>query len=47
MKILNEKKIQQTALNYLCNTGFKDFMNICKGYTKESFLFLLIHTNLP
>ena len=47
MKILNEKELQQIALNYLCDTGFKDFMNLYKDYNKESFLFLVIHTNLP
>ena len=36
MKILNEKKLQQTALSYLCDTGFKDFM---KFILKNHFYF--------
>ena len=34
-----QKNVQQTASNHWSDIEFKDFMNFCKDYTKELFLF--------
>ena len=35
MKIPNKRELQQIALNHSSDIDFKDFMQICKKYTKE------------
>ena len=47
MKIPNKRELQQTALNHLSDIDFKDFMNIYKKCTKESYSFLVNDTTLP
>ena len=47
MKIPNERELQQIVSNYLSDTEFKDFMKLYKGFTKESFSFLVNDTILP
>ena len=47
MKILNERELQQTALNHSSDIEFKDFMNICKKCTTEPYSFLVNGTTLP
>ena len=42
MKIPNKRELQQTALNHSSDIDFKDFMNIYKKYTKESYSFWLM-----
>ena len=46
MKILKKRKLQQIASNHSSDFSFKDFMKLCKDYTKESFLFLVNSTTL-
>ena len=47
MKILNQRELQQIALNHSSDIDFKDFMNIYKKCTAESYSFLVNHTTLP
>ena len=47
MKIPNKRELRQTALNHSSDIDFKDFMNIYKKYTKESYSFLVNDTTLP
>ena len=47
MKMPNKRELQQIALNHSSDINFKDFMNIYKKYTKESYSFLVIDTTLP
>ena len=47
MKILNKRELQQIALNHSSDIDFKDFMNIYKKYTKESYSLLGNDTTLP
>ena len=47
MKIPNERELQQIALNHSSDIDFKDFMNIYKKYTKESYSFFVNDTTLP
>ena len=47
MKIPNKRELQQIALNHSSDIDFKDFMNIYKKYTKESYSFLVNDTTLP
>ena len=47
MKILNKRELQQIALNHSSDIDFKDFMNIYKKYTKESYSFLVNDITLP
>ena len=42
MRIPNKREFQQIA----SNNGFKDFMKLCKDYTKEPYLFLVNDTTL-
>ena len=42
MRIPNKREIQQIA----SNNDFKDFMKLCKDYTKEPYLFLVNDTTL-
>ena len=46
MKILNERELQQIALNHSSNMDFKDFMKIYKKYTAEPYSFLVNDTTL-
>ena len=46
MKIPNKRKLQRTVSNYLFDIEFKDFMNVSKDYTKETFSFLVNDTIL-
>ena len=47
MKIPNKREFQQTVSNHSSDIEFKDFMKLCKDYTKELFSFLMNHTTLP
>ena len=47
MKIPNKRELQQIALNHSSDIDFKDFMNIYKKYTAESYSFLVNDTTLP
>ena len=47
MKIPNKREIQQIAPNHSSNIDFKDFMNLCKDYTKETYSLLVNDTTLP
>ena len=47
MKIPNQRKHQQIILNHASDMEFKDFMKLCKGYTKEPFSFLVRDIILP
>ena len=47
MKVPNKGELQQIALNHSSDIDFKDFMNIYKKYTKESYSFLVNDTTLP
>ena len=37
MKIPNERELHQIASNNLSHSEFKEFMKLCKDYTKEPF----------
>ena len=47
MKIPNKRELQQIALNHSSDIDFKDFMNIYKKCTTESYYFLVNDTTLP
>ena len=47
MKIPNKRELQQIALNNSSDIDFKDFMNIYKKNTKESYSFLVNDTTFP
>ena len=47
MKINNKRELQNTTINHSVDIDYKDFMNIYRKYTKESFSFLTIDTTLP
>ena len=47
MKINNKRELQNTTINHSVCIDYKDFMNIYRKYTKESFSFLTIDTTLP
>ena len=36
LKILNKRELQQIASDHLSDIEFKDFIKLCKDYTKES-----------
>ena len=46
MKIPNERELEQMASNHSFDIDFKNFMKLYKGYTKESYSFLLSATTL-
>ena len=46
-KIPNKRQLQQTASNHSSDSQFKDFIKLCKDYTKESFSFLVSNTIFP
>ena len=41
MKIPNKRELQQISSNHLSDIDFKDFMKLCKDYTKEAYSFLV------
>ena len=41
MKIPNKTELQQITSNHSFDVEFKDFMKLCKDYTKEPFSFLV------
>ena len=47
MKIPNERQLQQTELNHSLDIDFKDFINIYKKCTAESYSFLVNDTTIP
>ena len=47
MKIANKRELQRIALNHSSDIDSKDFMKICKKYTKEPYSFLVNDTTLP
>ena len=47
MKILNERELQQIALNHSSDIDFKDFIKIYKTCTAETYSFLVNDTTLP
>ena len=47
MKSLNKRELHQIALNHWSDIDFKDFMNIYKKCTRESYSFLVNDTTLP
>ena len=46
MKIPNKREFQQIVLNHLSDFERKDSVKLFKGYTKESFQFLVNDTTL-
>ena len=46
MKIPNERGFQEVALDHSSDIDFKDFMKLYKGYTKETYSFLVNNTTL-
>ena len=47
MKIPNKRELQQIASNHSSDIDFKDFMKLCKDYTKEPHSFLVNDITLP
>ena len=47
IKLPNKVELQQIALNHFSDIHFKDFMKLCKYYTKEPYSFLENDTKLP
>ena len=47
MKIHNKRELQSTAVNHSADIDCKDFMNIYRKCTNESYSFLTIDTTLP
>ena len=45
MKIPDKRNLQQIVLNHSSDIGFKDFMKLCKNYTKEPYSFLVNDTD--
>ena len=46
MNIPNKREVLQIASNHLSDIGFKDFMKLCKEYTKEPYSLLVNDTTL-
>ena len=46
MEILNKTELQRIAINNLSDTNFKDFINIYKKCTAETYSFLVNDTTL-
>ena len=46
MEIANKRELQQRTLNHESDIEFKDFMKLCKDYTKEPFSILVKDTTL-
>ena len=47
MKINSKRELQNIAINHSANFDCKDFIKICREYTKELYSFLTINTTLP
>ena len=47
MKIPNKRELQQITLNHSSDIDFKDFVNIYKKCTAETYSFLVNDTTLP
>ena len=47
MRTPNKNELQQIALNNSSDNDFKNFINICKQFTAESYSFLVDDTTLP
>ena len=47
MKILNERELQQIAINHSSDIFLKDFMNTYKNCTAEPYSFLVNVRTLP
>ena len=47
MKINHKKELQNILINNSADIDYKNFMKICREYTKERFNFLTIDTMLP
>ena len=41
IKIPNKRELQQIASNHSSEIDFKDFMKLCKDYTKKPYSFLV------
>ena len=46
MKIPKKSELQQIISNYLSDIDFKDFMKLCKYYTKEPYSILVNNKKL-
>ena len=46
MKIPDKKELQQITSDHSSGNDFKDFMKLCKNYTKEHCSFLVNNTTL-
>ena len=44
MKVNKIRELQNIAINYSADIDYKDFMKICREYTKELYSFLTIYT---
>ena len=47
MKTKSRRELQSIAINLSANIDYKDFMKICREWTKEPYSFLTIDTTLP
>ena len=47
MKIPKKREVQEISSNHSSDIEFKDFIKLCKDYTKEPFTFLVDDTTLP
>ena len=47
MKIQSKNELRYIAINDSADIDYKDFMNICRKYTKEPYSFLTMDTTLP
>ena len=47
MKIHKKRELKNIAINHSADIGYKNFMNIYKKCTSESYSFLTIDTILP
>ena len=46
MKINNKRELQNIAMNHSADIDYKDFIQIYREFTKESYNFLTIDTTL-
>ena len=47
MRINNRKELQNIAINHSADIDYKEFIKICREYTKEPYNVLTIDTTLP
>ena len=47
MKIHSKNELLYIAINDSADVDYKDFMKICRKYTKEPYSFLTMDTTLP